>query len=171
MPYLIDGNNLMYALADAGKYVGREGLCRLLEAMCDAGEKVCAVFDGPAPPEPMLRLFTESPVEVHFAHDADAVILDRIDDDSAPRRLTVVSTDHEIRIAARRRGCTSVRSEDFAPLLLRLWRDAARPPTDPPEPPEKREGLDPRQTRRWLREFHIEDAPDDRGLGPVEPLK
>ena len=70
----------------------------------------------------------------------------------------MVSTDRQIRQAARRRRCKIVRSEDFAKLLIRL---SEAPPKGPPaEPPEKRRGLPPGEADKWLKEFGL-DAPDD----------
>jgi len=48
VPYLIDGNNLMHALAKAGGSASRVGLCRLLEKLTAGGQRVRVVFDGPA---------------------------------------------------------------------------------------------------------------------------
>ena len=167
MPFLIDGNNLVYALRNVGVELGRRGLRKLLEAVRRRGgppfrsERVCVVFDGPAP-----RPFSEPPedmtVEAIFAApaSADDVILDEIDANSAPRRLTVVSTDRELRRAARRRRCKGVTSEDFADELLHA---ANRPePTGPREPAGKHSGrLSPEETKAWLREFGLEDVDDD----------
>ena len=156
MPFLIDGNNLVYALRKVGVELGRCGLRKLLEAIRRRGgapfrgERVRVVFDGPAP-----RALSKPPedmtVEAIFAApaSADDVILDEIDANSAPRRLTVVSTDRELRRAARRRRCKAVTSEDFADELLHA---ANRPePTGPPEPPSKRRGcLSDEETKAWL---------------------
>ena len=156
MPYLIDGNNLIYALADAGRQVGRAGLCNLLAPLLARGP-VTVVFDGPSPPESMARQIEQTGVTVQYSSDrpADEVIIEHIRANSAPRRLAVVSTDREIRTSARRRRCQSVTSQDFAILLERL---AQRPPRQgPSEPPEKTEGLGGRHVDEWMKEFGFED--------------
>ncbi len=154
--YVIDGNNLMHALAACGEEVGRYGLCKLLSPLARR-ESVTVAFDGPRPEGQMDRQIRELGVEVVYApgRPADERILARIGADSDPRRLAVVSTDREIRTAARRRRCKVIRSEDFAPQLLAERRAAAEPPP-PAEPPEKRRGLSPGETKRWLREFGLD---------------
>jgi len=158
VPFLIDGNNLMHAMAATGKDVGREGLCKLLAPLVAAGQRVHTVFDGPAPPAGVENQIAATGVEVEFSlgRPADKLILKAIAADSAPKRLTVVSTDREIRAAARKRRCKGVRSEDFAVELMHL--NAASPRNSgPAEPHEKRHGLTPDQTRHWLREFGFEE--------------
>jgi predicted RNA-binding protein with PIN domain len=153
MPFLIDGNNLMHALAEASQ--GR--LCDMLEVLARRGEQVCVVFDGAPPEAPLPTPGGEQRVEVVFAspRTADDVIADRIAASSAPRRLTVVSTDRQLRKCGRRRRCKVVTSAAFARLLL---REISTPrESQPAEPPEKRLGLTKEQTRAWLREFDLED--------------
>ena len=156
MPYLIDGNNLIYALADAGRQVGRSGLCNLLMPLLTGGT-VTTVFDGPPPPGQMVRQIEQTGITVKYSSDrpADEVIIEHIQANSAPRRLTVVSTDREIRQAARRRRCQSVTSQDFAILLEKL----AQAPTQrsPSEPPEKTDGLGGKHVDGWMKEFGFED--------------
>ncbi len=158
MPHLIDGNNLMHAI---GSSVGRESLCALLADLPTDQHPVCVVFDGPSPPAGVARQIEQFDVEVVYAapKDADTILLMRIANNSAPRRLTVVSTDRQIRQAARRRRCQSVRSEDFAKTLLRTPRTG---PNVPPEPAEKQDGLAPHQTREWLREFGFDPLDDSQ---------
>ena len=47
VPYLIDGNNLIFALREVGPEVDRLGLCELLDRLAARGERVCVIFDGP----------------------------------------------------------------------------------------------------------------------------
>lgn len=158
VPYLIDGNNLIYALREAGLELGRTGLCSLLAMLTARSERVSVVFDGPALPGVPGPDSGELDVAYSYGRTADELITERIAADTAPRRLSVVSTDRQIRQAARRRRCKIVRSEDFAKLLIRL---AEAPPKAPPaEPPEKRRGLPPGEADKWLKEFGL-DAPDD----------
>ncbi|MCK4275127.1 MAG: NYN domain-containing protein [Phycisphaerae bacterium] len=158
VPYLIDGNNLLYALKAAGLELGRAGLCSLLAMLTARSERVSVIFDGPAAPGPPDSHTGEIDVAYSYGRSADELITQRIAADTAPRRLSVVSTDRQIRRAARRRRCKIVRSEDFAKLLIRL---AEAPPKAPPaEPPEKRRGLSPGEADKWLKEFGLE-APDN----------
>ncbi len=161
MPYLIDGNNLMFAVGDAvGEMIGRQGLCRLLAMLVEKGERVQVIFDGARPPAGQADAIAMTGVLVAYSggHTADELILETIAVDSAPRRLHVVSSDHEIRTAAHARRCRSVTSADFARSLLHLQRALAdQRHSRQIEPREKREGLSEPQTRRWLREFGFDD--------------
>lgn len=170
MPLLIDGNNLLYALAEVGPQVERAGLVELLAELSAAGEQIAVVFDGPPPPVQQARQIDLHPVEVLFSGHAaaDKRIMERIAANTAPRRLTVVSSDREIRAAARRRRCTIARSEDFARQLMQRLRELRTPPAEPPEPAEKRRGLeDAEQRRHWLRAFDLEHLIDE--TDPAEP--
>jgi uncharacterized protein len=160
MPYLIDGNNLMPALADAGPYVGREGLCRLLQPLVEHGQVVRVVFDGAEPPAGLAAQILQTGVEVIYSgkREADTIILKLVEADFAPKMLTVVSTDREIRRAAERRRCKALTSQEFAQTLLHI--QAARIKPKPPKSPEakgKEKGLNEKQTRDWLKEFGFEE--------------
>lgn len=157
MAYLIDGNNLLFALGD----VGRGKLRRMLEPLARTGQKVHLVFDGPAPEEETPEASEAPSVRVTYAgpQSADEVIEAVIAGHGSPRALTVVSSDREVRRAARRRRCRVLKSQTFARELSRLRR---RPKGPPPEPPEKRRGLEPGQRDAWLREFGL----DDEGEAP-----
>jgi hypothetical protein len=170
VPLLIDGNNLLYALAEVGPEVERTGLVELLAELAEAGEQVTVVFDGPPPPPQQAGQLARRPVEALFSGQgtADEIIVERIDADSAPRRLTVVSTDREIRKAARRRRCRIARSEDFARQLLAELRRLRTQPPPPVEPAEKHQGLDkPEQRDHWLRAFDLEHLIGDEDEDPM----
>jgi len=165
MPYLIDGNNLMHALADVGPEVGREALCKLLIPLLARGATAHVVFDGAAPPPGVAAQIEQTGVRVTYAGErtADEVILKLIAQDTAPKRLTVVSTDREIRRAAERRRCKPVTSQEFAQKILRI--DAARRKPKPARSPEsraKQKGLSEQETRHWLREFGFEEGDEGR---------
>lgn len=159
MPLLIDGNNVIYALLDAGQDVGRVGLCRLLSRLAEQGETVAVVFDGPPPPGGMSRQIELTGVEVSYSagRSADEVIFEKIAENSAPRRLTVVSSDREIRKAARRRQCRRQTSAEFAEQLIRLVEQPPSPAApQPPELQQKRRGLTEEETQQWLKEFGLD---------------
>jgi len=159
MAFLIDGNNLLHAMAEAGPELGRAGLCKDLGLLVRGGQRVHVVFDGPAPPGPLARQIAAhahgATVTYAAPRTADEVIERLIAEDSAPRQLVVVSTDRRIRKAARRRRAKPIRSEEFARRLTELADEASRP-RHPLEPPEKRAGLAPDQADEWLRVFDIE---------------
>jgi predicted RNA-binding protein with PIN domain len=158
MPYLVDGNNLFFAFRKAGEAMGRSGLAQRLGQLADiTGQRVAVVFDGPAPQGALAEQVGDERIEVVFAgaRTADAVLCERIEADSAPRRLVVVSTDHEIRRAARRRRCHGIRSEDFLDILAAMIERSERPRKG--EPPQKRQGLTSQQAREWLKEFNLDE--------------
>ena len=169
MPLLIDGNNLIYALHRVGPGLGRGGLCKLLAVLAEpgrrgllAGERICVVFDGAAPRGPLAKQMRHDRLEVMYSapRTADELIAERVAADSAPRRLTVVSSDREIRRAARRRRCKLAGSDEFADALVSASARSERRP--PAEPPEKRRGcLTPAETRAWMRELGLSEEDAD----------
>jgi predicted RNA-binding protein with PIN domain len=159
MPYLIDGNNLLFALAQAGVYVERGGLVELLEGLAAReNQHVTVVFDGPERGDSPRDERVDVRVKIFYAapQSADEVIESLITADTASRRLTVVSSDHEILNAAHRRRCPGQSSEQFTRHLLQ-----PPPPPPAPEAPERQGNLGPEETQRWLKEFGLddEDAP------------
>lgn len=171
MPYLVDGNNLLFALKKAGLDVARSVLCALVARLAQSPrprtggrasrpskrEDVTVVFDGPPPHGPLAQQIEVEGVRIVFAapEPADAVIMREIAEDSAPRRLIVVSTDRQIRQAARRRRCVIRLSEDFVQDLLTAADAPAHKTT--PEMREKYQGLSEAQTRQWIKEFGLEE--------------
>ena len=165
----------MYALRDVGLEVGRGGLCRLLGRFASSGstglkpvppKKVRVVFDGTPPYGPLAQQIRDDRIDVKYSagRTADDVIIECIAADSAPRRLTLVSTDHEIRDAGRSRKCKLETSENFAKTLVRILEES--PKTRPSEPPEKRVGLTPEQTRAWLKELNLEENDEKEDFLP-----
>jgi len=161
MSLLIDGNNLLFALSSAGQDAGRIKICRLVRQMQSAGlhRRIRIVFDGP-PPGRLDEPVRADGVEVVFSasRKADELILRMIAEDSAPRQLVVVSTDREIRQAARRRRCRSVTSETFTRELIGLCKRQIA--ENPKEPPEKHLGSTPQQTDEWLKTFRLNRKSD-----------
>ena len=123
MRLLIDGYNLLHAtdVFGQGKLAGtlqgsREALLGRLAELLSAGERraTTIVFDAAGAPPGL-------PKQVHFDHltvryareyaDADALLEEIIELHRAPRGLTVVSSDHRVQRAARRRGAVYVDSD------------------------------------------------------------
>jgi len=160
---LIDGNNLLYALRDAATNVGPAGLCEMLGRFAGSRQRVRVIFDGPPPPESLAEQIDATGVEAVYAapQTADELIGEAIAGSSAPRRLTVVSTDRAVRRAARRRRCRVERSDDFAARMIRgLNRPRRR---GPGEPPEKRRGLTPEQAEAWIKELDLDKKTPEEG--------
>jgi hypothetical protein len=78
---------------------------------------------------------------------------------SAPRRLVVVSSDHEIQRAARRRRAAAIDSETWYAELVRRRRqraEAVPEPSDQPPAPLLKEDV-----HYWLRQFGVESQPGE----------
>jgi predicted RNA-binding protein with PIN domain len=115
MPLIIDGYNLLNATGIAGRGRGpgrleqaRQALLNtLVESLpVDEVAKTTVVFDASESPWGVQRQLNHRGISVYFAakdDDADSVIERLIAADSAPKRLTVVSSDHRLQRAAKRR--------------------------------------------------------------------
>ena len=153
--FIIDGHNLLHAIfkseEDSG-VISDVGLCRILGRYFTlTGEKGEIIFDGTGPPD-KGGFDNISNLEVFFAGlgtDADTVIEDKISASTAPKRLTIVSSDRRLRSAARTRKATSMKSDVF-------WNDVQKQLSrkrPAKEPTEKRQGLSEGETEQWLEFF------------------
>jgi predicted RNA-binding protein with PIN domain len=178
---LIDGYNLIHAVGVGGRIAGRGGLERARAALISAlaellpGEEAArtvVVFDAERPPPGLPRTLVAQGITVHFAadhEDADALLEELIARHSAPRSLTVVSSDHRLQRAARRRKARAVDSEAWYDEQLRKRQERGRvlvtPAKRPEEPPAD-------ETEYWLRQFGAttgDDAIDDAIDDPSPP--
>ena len=156
--YIIDGYNLLWLINSTSSDFGELSaiqLCRLISHYLKLQrQNGMIIFDG-TEPAGNSSFDAASNLEVIFAgggKDADSLIEKKIEADSAPRRLIVVSSDRRIRKAAGTRRAGAVKSEQFwSDLQVRL-----RQRKKVEEPAEKREGLDEAQTKYWLKYFDLE---------------
>ena len=160
---LVDGNNLMFALAEVAVDADRARLPRLLEAFARReGVDVTVVLDGrPYRPRGSAaedREYAGVVVRYSGTRTADEVLAELVDADTAPRQLMVVSSDRQVQKQAHRRRCKVVDALDFARLLK---APPARRPPD--EPKAKTQGLDKGQLNQWLKEFGLGSMSDDDG--------
>jgi predicted RNA-binding protein with PIN domain len=155
---IIDGHNLLHSIVklheDSGP-ISDIQLCwivsRYMKAVSENGE---IVFDGTGPRD-KSQFDNIANLEVSFAglgSDADSVIENKIKANTAPKRLTVVSSDRRLRDSARTRKATAVKSEIFWENLQKQLK--RKKPLKEPE--AKREGLSESETRQWLEFFGIE---------------
>ena len=168
MRYLIDGYNLLHAIGWLGGKVGPHGLEKARLALLghligSHGAQVAdvtVVFDAAGAPPDAVPEETYQGIHIYYALDgeADDVIEDLIQRESMPRRLTVVSDDHRLQQAGRRRRCPVLGCMKYVDHMERLRR---RKPTAE-ETPTKPEGMSDEETRHWLREFG--DLADDPKL-------
>jgi hypothetical protein len=174
MQYLIDGYNLLYAVGLLNERAGpnalhwaRQRLLGLLHAaLGDHSGAATVVFDsGPQAPD-FPREQEIQGIHVRFSEHpdkADDLIAQLIRRSSTPRDLTVVSDDHEVQRAARRRHCPVAGCVDFMAGLGRLRRAPERPDTG-----QKPARLSDAELKEWLAEFGDLDAsPEMQEL--VEP--
>ena len=124
---------------------------RYLKKISQSGE---IVFDGTGPRD-KSEFDKIDGVEVLFGGlgiDADTIIEGKIKANTAPRQLTVVSSDNRLRRAARARRAISVKSEDFWSGLVKELGRKER--VD--EPGGKVNGLSDGETDQWLDYFGID---------------
>lgn len=158
MPFLIDGYNLLWAvhkLGDDSQSLTDVHMCRIVSGyLKQTGESGEIVFDGIGPPDKSSFDNMEN-LEVFFTGvdaDADSVIENKIRANTAPRRLTVVSSDRRIRDAARARKASALKSEKFCQQLARQFKKK----TFNVEPQAKHQGLSEGETDQWLKFFDLE---------------
>lgn len=168
MALLIDGYNLLYATNIFGQSRGaggfqasREALLTFLATSLHDKERAqtTIVFDAADAPPGLTGQQQCDGMEVLFARDypdADALLEEIIEHTPAPRSLQVVSSDHRVQRAARRRGCKYTDSEQWYSELwqrrieLRRARERAIP--------EKPMGqLSPAEIAYWLAQFKLEE--------------
>ncbi|MEE2706663.1 MAG: NYN domain-containing protein [Planctomycetota bacterium] len=165
---IIDGYNLIYA---AGIVSGSDGPANLersraalLGFLAESVEpkqlpRTTVVFDaGPHAPRGLPRTWTYRKMTIRFAtgyESADDLIEELIQTDTAPRQLILVSSDHRLQRAARRRRATSVDSDRWYQETIRNRRfrhhadddDTAKPVTRPSEG----------EVARWVEQFATDE--------------
>ena len=158
MPYIIDGYNLLCEINKTGnddsENITDVQMCRMISRfLFYTGEKGQVVFDGIGPPEKTSFNHIKN-LEVFFtgrSTDADTIIENKISVDSAPKRLTVVSSDRRIQKAAKARKAVIINSDAFWQDVIKQLRRKQR--TEEPE--QKRNGLTPGETEQWLKLFEL----------------
>jgi uncharacterized protein len=135
MSLLIDGYNLLNTVGIVGARVGPGGLERsrlaLLNFLAESVEpaeipRTTVVFDAHDAPPGLPRVVNHRGITVRYASrydEADTLIEELILADSAPRRLTVVSSDHRLQKAAHRRKARAVDSDVWYAEVVRRRRE------------------------------------------------
>jgi hypothetical protein len=165
MALIIDGYNLLHATGIVGRGLGPGGLERaraallnFLAASVDPRElpRTVVVFDAREAPSGRPRIVEHKGLTVRFAsghESADALIEELVRGDSSPRRLTVVSSDHRVQRAARRRKATAVDSDRWFAELAQARRERSRAAASGPAARPGDLPLDPAQVEYWLAQF------------------
>ena len=147
MALLIDGYNLLNAVGIVGRDVALGSLQRSRLALLnflaeslrpDEIPRTTVVFDARNPPPGLPRVVDHRGMTVRFAarhQDADSLIEELIRSDPAPRRLTVVSSDHRLHRAARRRKARAVDSDVWYAEIVRQRQQRQEATFDVPARP------------------------------------
>ena len=163
MLILIDGYNLMNVASVPVPIRGRANLekarlalLNFLAESLDPEEvpRTVVVFDAHDPPPGLPREMRHKGLLVRFSprdEDADTLIEELIREDTSPRRLTVVSSDHRIQRAAKRRRARAVDSDVWFAEVLRARQQRQQAAAEGPERPSG--PLLEEDVRYWLREF------------------
>ena len=178
MAYLIDGYNLLHAMGvlrgragPKGLQKARLGLLGLLSATyAEDAPSVTVVFDAAGAPPGVPQTQEYQGIHVRFAvhqDQADDLIEDLIGHESAPRQLAVVSDDHRLKQAARRRRCQVLGCEEYLAWLEYRRHQSRKSPPDPESKPSE-DSADERE--HWLQVFaDLQNDPRLRVLSdPVE---
>ena len=166
---LIDGYNFLHGagiVADApGPYSlekSRRALIGFLTRVLTEDERrqTVVVFDAKEAPPNLPRRQKIGGVQVLFAdrrEDADTTIRRLVEQHHAPKNLVVVSSDHQVQRAARRRRAEYIDSDDWFRQQIRRQKGVEEAADEKPATP-----LDPRELRDWLEKFG-ETLPPDSG--------
>jgi predicted RNA-binding protein with PIN domain len=161
MPYIIDGNNLLWAIRNNDERfapVDEVRMCwtigRFLTLTRDEGE---LVFDGTGPRPADRGRFENIPrLAVSFAgigRNADDVIEERVKTHVSSDPIVLVSNDRRLRLAAHQAKAVPMKAEAFwEKVMAEVGKKRAKP-----EPTAKRHGLSESETDVWLKAFGIEE--------------
>lgn len=174
MALLIDGYNLLHASGIIGRGRGpgglqrsREGLIEFLIASLDPAElaKTTIVFDAAEAPPGLPRQYVQNGVTIRFASgydSADELIEELILADTTPRQLTVVSSDHRLHRAARRRKAAAIDSDRWYVDQLRR-RSHGEPGDRPPRDNKPIPDVTDAEIEFWIAQFSTPPAPSPDG--------
>ncbi len=174
MRYLIDGYNLLHAMGLMHGRVGRHGLERARLALLNhligvhrtETAAVTVVFDAAGARPGAAGEDEYQGMHICYARDsaADDLIEDLIQRETAPQQLTIVSDDHRIQQAGRRRRCLVLGCMEYLDHI----EEVRRPTAPSSEVPSKPAAVSGEETNRWLREFaDLANDPKVReALGP-----
>jgi predicted RNA-binding protein with PIN domain len=173
MHYLIDGYNLLHAMGVIRGGPGPLGLekarLRLLGLLSgtygEEASRVTVVFDAAGAGPGAVEVKEYKGLLIRFAgrrQEADDLIEFLIGRDSAPKQLHVISDDHRIQQAGRRRHCIVMGCADYLDWLERHRRQRRQVPPQAGAKPEK---VSEAEAQHWLHEFaDVEDDPDLKEL-------
>lgn len=164
---LIDGYNLLHAagygpvrFAPGELQRARQRLLKKLFTLLSPTEilHTAVVFDAKEPPPGLPMNWYIHGLRVMYAQphgDADVILEQLIEEHSAPRRLTVVSSDHRLQRAAKSRRATAIDSDRFLEYLALRLPNAAVVELPDPEPTSPKATGEPTsiEVEYWMRLF------------------
>ncbi len=162
MAILIDGYNLLHAAGIIPRDVGRGTLQRARQALLNwlvsslephQVRETIVVFDAANPPPGRPRQFEHQGLTVLFStehENADAMLEDLIRQSSVPKRLVVVSSDHRVQRAAKRRRAKAIDSDVWYFGLREQQHVEALQPLPQAKPAAP---LSAAEVQHWLDEF------------------
>ncbi len=168
MSLLIDGYNLLNSVGIVGRGAGPSSLERsrlaLLNFLAESldPEEVpgtTVVFDAAHAPPGLPKVVEHRGLTVRFARgyeNADALIEELIRAETSPRQLTVVSSDHRLHRAARRRRARAVDSDVWYAEIIRRRLD--RRQSTPAQSAKPHVPLSEAEVAQWLERFGGESA-------------
>ena len=171
MSLLIDGYNLLHVTdifgdgpAERALESSRNALLGFLAANVQGAARgaVTIVFDAKDAPPGLPRCVSYQGITVHYAAgyaEADELLEELIQLETAPKRLRVISSDHRVQRAARRRGAKAVDSDVWFASVVRERRDPRGSGALQAKPTRS---LSADEVEWWLREFGM--GADDLSL-------
>lgn len=173
MALLIDGYNLLHVTAivgHGGLRSSRESLLRFLASAIDPRERLrtTIVFDAAEAPPGLPRSLVYEEMTIHFSSDydnADELIEELIAAHNVPRSLLVVSSDHRLQRAARRRKAPFVDSDVWFAEAL---RNRARNRRPIPKAAKPIENLSVDEIDYWLSQFGDLEEIEGAALSPPD---
>ena len=163
---LIDGYNLLHAAGLARRSYGpgdlqrcRRELLRLIAGQLNDEQRrrTTFVFDAKDPPPDADHHGAHAEMVVFYAHEyeeADDLIERIIAGHSAPKQLIVVSSDHRLHKAARRRKSTPLDSDAFLDECARRVYCRRTPRPEPDAKPDC--DTSPSAVAEWLTVFDVD---------------
>jgi predicted RNA-binding protein with PIN domain len=153
---IIDGYNLLRAVQNISEQTGGITdiqICYIISRyLTITKSRGTIIFDGIGPRD--KTVFNNSAnLEVVFSgksKEADDIIEKLVLENSAPKSLTVVSSDRRVKAAANRRKAAAITSLDFWTEAVKKIEQKMRKKS---EPPAKYLGISAAETEYWLKVF------------------
>ena len=169
MPLLLDTYNILHVVGVLPPEIAgidTNGLAQLLESSRWAPQGCWLICDGTKKPGVIA---SQGSVNIRFAgpgRTADEAIAQLVEKSSAPRSLTVVTSDREVQRHARTRKCRVIDAKDF---LAKLSEDVSRelPKSTSPENPNT--PLSNQAVQDWIQSFGVSNDLDVQSSTPPQP--